>query len=259
MGFFETYLRLKDCYFEKTLKNRKDKNGKDKNGDLDNLNKLDDMQFRNFLIESKGKTIGLVKLFSDSITRIIMKPQRLLYDEEDFYIGIDLYTNTYYLCCKELMMIDIDLYKAYSSLSNDNDNHDDNIGNDNNIIDNGKVVKYFEDYCDEHLKKYNEKLKFKLYRSRNGIHAFLTSRLSNYKSDFDINMQLNIGSDFYYVVYSHLRGWSVRLNRKKNERNNELYEYIGDVGNGEPIERLEKIVDLHIKLTKTFANVGNTK
>ena len=131
-------------------------------------------------------------------------------------------------------MIDIDFYK-----------------NDRTEIKTEDIINNFKLYC----QKYPE-LKFRLYSSRNGIHGFLISHEGTYATDKFLKMELDLESDFYYVVYSYLRGWSVRLNKKEKDTKDILYEYICDIGEGHEIQHLTQLVDLHIKLVDVFKNTG---
>ena len=67
-------------------------------------------------------------------------------------------------------------------------------------------------------------------------------------------MMLDLKCDFYYTVYCYLRGWSVRLNKKRKDTQDELYQYIGTVGTGKEDDQLVKLVNLHINLVPVFAN-----
>lgn len=183
--------------------------------------------FREMLLAEHGKTIEMIKAMAPSLAGAIRKPQRLLHDDEDYYVAIDSMTDTFYVCYRELLMIDIDFYKDMSTIE--------------------LMVDHFKDYCAKH-----PGLKFKLYKSRNGIHGFLVSRRSKYTDEQTLALQLDLQSDFYYVVYSYLRGWSVRLNKKATDTKDELYEYLCDVGDGLADEHLLKLVNLHLELVIVF-------
>lgn len=65
--------------------------------------------FRHFVLQKIGKTIDTVKIMAPYFLNcVVMKPQRLLFDHQNFYISLDYVTNTYYACFKDLTMIDID-------------------------------------------------------------------------------------------------------------------------------------------------------
>ena len=163
--------------------------------------------FTKFIIDNEDPVIS-VKILSYVMSHSLLKPQRLLLDDDDYYVAIDMYTNTYYICYRDLMMIDIDRYKS----------KDDTTDTLNDI----KVK----------LSNYPE-LFFRIYSSRNGYHIFVINKSMNYKSDESIKLMYDLGCDYYYIVYSYLRGWSVRLNKKKGEENiDKLYSWVGDVVKG---------------------------
>lgn len=181
-------------------------------------------EFRKFLQNEKVKDPQVVVELSSLIRSHICKPQRLISDNPNYYIAVDLITNTYYICYKELMMIDIDYYKS-------------------EVID---IPKLLDNYKNEF---------FRIYKSRNGIHIFLTSKKMNYYDSESIAIMLDLECDFYYSVYSYLRGFCVRLNKKKGE-DSQLYSLIMTFGEGKEDKELGKLVDLHIKMVDVFNNVG---
>jgi hypothetical protein len=189
---------------------------------------LKDSEFRRFIIEKSGRTVATVKLLAPSVLKILQKPQQLIYDDNEYYIAIDTYTYTYYVCYKRLMMVDIDFYK--------DDGEED--------------LSVIEEYCKRH-----KELKFRIFKTRNGYHAFLVSEPMDYRSDKAIEMMLDLGCDFYYTIFVYWRGWSVRLNRKKNEnRDIDMYEELASIGEGNVDDTLDKLVILHINLMKIFQN-----
>lgn len=185
---------------------------------------------RDLVLLEEGKTAESVQMMARSMRKTTPRPQRLLHDDENYYVTIDLTTSTYYVCYKTLMMVDIDFYKKESG-----DNQQ-------------EIIEMLTSYSKEH------DCRFKIYRSRNGAHAFLTSKESDYKDPKDLQMMLDLGCDFYYTVYSNLRGWAVRLNRKLNE-DVMKYTYICDIGDAPAIPLLEQLTELHINLVPVFQDV----
>lgn len=167
------------------------------------------------LVTKKGKSAEVVAKLAENITRVVCKPQRLLHDDPNYYIAIDMATNTYYICYKNLMMIDIDFYKDLTWTA---DQHETNSKvNANQVLD--KLAWY----------SFTKDLGFMIYKSKGGLHVFVTSSEQNYKDLESIQLMLDVGCDFYYAVYSHVRGWSVRLNRKIKE-DVMKYDYIDTIG-----------------------------
>ena len=78
---------------------------------------LDDASFRKFLLHQTGRTPELVKTIAPALQSKILKPQQLLHDDDDYYIATDMVTNTYYVCYRNLLMVDIDFYKDEQTLT----------------------------------------------------------------------------------------------------------------------------------------------
>ncbi len=196
-----------------------------------------DPSYRKKVILKAGHAVQTVLMIAPVLLPRIIKPQQLIQDDPDYYIAIDQVTNTYYVCYRTLMMIDVDWYK------------DDN---ETSIDDRQKLtIQKIKDYCAD-----NPQLCFRLYSSQGGLHAFLTSQESHYRDPLAIQMMLDLTTDFYYVVHCYLRGWSVRLNKKKVDMKDELYQYIDTVGSGQEIQHLVNLTQLHINLVPVFIGVG---
>ena len=224
------------------------------------LKKLQDRGFSKFLISHEDPTVS-VKLLAHVMRHSILKPQRVLVDDDDYYVAIDLVTNTYYICYRNLLMIDIDRYKQE--------------GIDDALADIRSKLTNYPQYA------------FRIYESRNGYHLFVLNQGFDRKSDEAIRLMYEVGCDFFYIVYSYLRGWSVRLNRKQGEDSENLYTWVGDVvlgqwmpahtftgpepeeksplpdpsviqslGHWAPTERMIALTDLHLQLTEVFREVG---
>lgn len=184
-----------------------------------------------------------------SLIRSMVKPQRLIQNDPDYYIAADLRTNTYYICYRNLMMIDIDFYKVSVHSSEQDKVQVDSPDYQSTI---NKRLEFLLDLAEDYALL--KGLRFRVYRSRNGIHLFLISRSADRKNLADLQVMLDLDCDFYYTVYSYLRGWSVRLNRKLKEETMS-YQYLRDLGDEKPIEHLEKLVDLHLRLVEVFRGV----
>lgn len=230
--FYNSFIEILNDDFDELDEKLDEKSDEKSDNNLDE--KLSDSRFRVYLIKERGKTVELVKLITPSLINHIKKPQQLLHDDLEYYIAIDIYTNTYYVCYKRLMMIDIDFYKSDIQQNID------------------EIITIFTDYAKQH------KLRFRLYKSRNGVHGFLISEFGDYKSDKYIQMMLDLQCDFYYIIYSYIRGWSVRLNKKAVEEEMS-YNFICDVGDSPTISLLENLTNLHINLLDVFKNVAPSK
>jgi hypothetical protein len=210
---------------------------------------LRDRNFSQFYRQQEDSYTA-VTVMAEVLHHSLLKPQRLLLDHQDYYVAVDLLTNTYYQCFRDLLMVDVDRYKS--------DREEDTL----------TVLK-------DRLKQLPH-LFFRVYASRNGYHLFLVNQTRDYRSEAAIRLMEQLGSDFYYMVYSYLRGWSVRLNKKKGEEaSDQLYQWVGDSvagvfleaapGATAPLEfpplpeeltpnpRLLRLVQMHLDLTELFS------
>lgn len=192
-----------------------------------NLNPLD--------YKDKQNTFQTIEELTPTFEKLITKPQELIHDAEDYYIARDILTNTIYMCTKSLMMLDIDLFKLEGKCRSE------------------RILQTLGD--SDYL--------FKVYKTRNGYHAFCTSHHLDFKSKETIELMISLECDFFYAFYAYLRGYCVRLNRKwdeymyymNNRKRNDvplIYEYVGTYGNGQSKANLESLVELHFQLVKDY-------
>ena len=207
--------------------------------------KLKHSNFRKFVINKKGMNYDTILFLLNTLRNAMIRPQRLLTDNNNFYIACDMLTNTYYICYKELMMIDIDFYKDGGNIGD----VDSNIGDvDSNIE--SKINKIAEMFVRD--VKSNPGNCWMLYRTRGGIHAFLVSKKMKYSDKSSCEYMIKLKCDFNYVIYSYLRGWCVRLNRKQKDVEI-ITSFITQIGNPAMIDKgLLKLTELHIKMIKVF-------
>jgi hypothetical protein len=158
---------------------------------------------------------GVIKI-APKLMQNMKKPQQLIETTEDYYLAFDIFSDYNYICFKELMMIDIDIKKYFIT--------------DNFIKSN---FSSYSDYC------------FSIYKSKNGYHVFCISKRFNYRSKEFILFMLENLCDYYYCVFSYIRGCSVRLSKKEGETGT-LYTHLGIFGNTELIDKkLLDLVELH--------------
>jgi hypothetical protein len=198
---------------------------RDKNRDK-NKNRNKDIiaipDFRKFLVAKYGLTYELVKIFSESLLSSVLKPQRLIEDNDNYYVAVDMFTNTYYICYSNLLMIDIDNkedkeYKSIIELLPDN-------------------------------------FAYRIYETTRGYHIFIINKKFSDKEDM-INTMIGIGSNFIidieYVTFCYIRGCCVRLNKKENEENF-CYKQIPFNNKIEEDAEIVKLVDKHIEYCKLY-------
>ena len=192
-------------------------------------------KFRKFIINKQGTSLVTLKMFRDSLATTVQKPQRCLYDDRDWYLAIDTYTSTFYVCYRNLMMIDID------------------YGKGNEYTDSGEIVTRLTAYCEK-----NPEVLMDIYQSRKGVHVFMIHQTYDYHDDSSLELMLELGCDFYYVIYASLRGWSVRVNAKLGEQI-PIYTHLTRIGTGKPTHELECLVQLHVNFLPVFSNVMESK
>lgn len=197
--------------------------------------RIRDSSFRKFLVQKKGQTLETLHLLRESLAVTIQKPQRCLYDELDWYLAIDTYTSTFYVCYRDLMMVDID------------------YGKGNTYETSEEVLAMLRTYAEAHTEVLMD-----VYASGKGVHVFLLHRNYDYHRDSDLQVMLDMGCDFYYTIYTSLRGWSVRVNAKVGETQ-PIYRSLGRIGTGTPIPQLESLVKLHLNFLLTFQGVEPSK
>ena len=187
-------------------------------------------KFRNFVIDTRGKTIPTIRFLQLPLAHSVKKPQRCLYNDTDYYLALDTYSKTYYICFKQLLMIDID------------------IGKKNHFTSREEYLDFIRSWCEKH-----PEFLFKVYKTRNGLHLFAVHETFDYQDDETLQLMIDLHCDFYYIIYSSLRGWSVRLNKKMGEQE-EMYEFIENIGKGREDIQLGKLVELHKLFSNLFAD-----
>lgn len=103
----------------------------------------------------------------------------------------------------------------------------------------------YEELCN-HLKLF-DKYRFRIYKSYEGFHVFIISDPIHYNSERCMVLSKAILSDIHYNIFCSKTGFKVRLTAKPGRKEDKLYEYISDVGNGETNELCEYLIKIHDK------------
>jgi hypothetical protein len=160
--------------------------------------------------------------FANSNVKILIRPQILSKNTEDYYIAFDTLMRRDYICFKEMLMLDIDCHDSY-------------------IFTDLFVTRYFDSFGD---------MCFAIHKSTNGYHVFVVSRKFRYDSKESIKFMLQNFCDFLYCCHSYTRGYSVRLSLKKNEKK-PIYMDLGIHGNKKLID------DKLLKYTKMILTLSS--
>lgn len=189
-------------------------------------------------VAKNGVNIEIIEKTKKSLLNSISKPQHLIESNSDYYIAVDMYTCTYYICFKELMMIDIDFGKSVNEIQD--------------------IYKYLESVAD---KKNNA---IKIYKTLHGYHLFLVDQPRIYSDRQNIILMNSLGCDYYYSIYSYLRGYSIRLNRKNYQadlnKSSNIYTYVGLFGNNEIVNsELDELTNIHYDSIKKYQNISCSK
>lgn len=198
---------------------------------LEHISKNLTKDFKSINFDVLPKTTITIKQIAPILLDSIKCDQELLKSTDDYYVARDISTNVIYICFKELLMIDIDQQKNSQTFT------------DNSILDHFN----FPDKC------------FHIFKSNNGYHVFCISQPFIYRNEETSQFMLDNFCDFYYCVFSYIRGFSVRLNKKFNEYEvSQLYIDLGVTGNKESIDpRLQTLVHKHISLVNKYKDTLN--
>lgn len=168
----------------------------------------------------------------------------LIEDTEDYYVALDQKTHTFYVAYRDLCLIDLDLHKLDQGLHL------------NTAAVSQDQVTTFDVYqwCCDHF-PHNQSA-IEIYRSLHGYHLFLVDRPRPHDSLEQVSYMKSHGCDYYYAVFSYLRGYCVRLNKKQyKEELDPIYQYCGFWGKQKNInQRLHCLTKYHFQLTERFRN-----
>ena len=116
---------------------------------------------------------------------------------------------------------------------------------------------------DEYIINYFSKKKesFRIFKSINGYHVFCTSKKFKYRSKESLEFMLNNMCDKYYCMYSYLRGYCVRLNKKFDEecldKNTKIYKLLAIINKNNELPEQKKKLQLIDKLLYKYNNEYN--
>ena len=214
--------------FHKSFLNliNENKNGSSEFG-IDELtlqyNQLKNNINHNFNYDILPKTSDTIFKIAPFFIPKIKKEQELLKTHNDYYMARDLTDNIIYLCFKNLMIIDID----------------------KTTLNQTEIIDLFSKYTSNSFTIYSN--------NNNNYHIFCTSKLTDYRNKNTIEFMLNNHSDFYYTIFSYIRGFCVRLNNKFIG-DSSTYKFVCHINHHNSIEYLNSLVLLHEKLINKYKN-----
>jgi hypothetical protein len=188
--------------------------------------RVSDLDYKKINFDTLPKTTDTVIRVAPFLLQAMKKEQCLDTSTQEYYIATDVPTNTKYICYRNLLMIDIDNKHGNS---------------------------YTEDFILKHFSNIPCST-FSIFKSVQGYHVFCISHKFDYRNVQTMQFMIDNFSDFYYCVYSYIRGFSVRLNRKFNEPNNKsLYIDLGVFGDNLCIQQdLVDLVNIHVTAAEQF-------
>ena len=136
----------------------------------------------------------------------------------------------YYLVFYDLLMVDIDNNDLVPSLNNAQ------------LITPDSTSNYINN-LDIQLKLYG--LTARVYQTYNGYHIFITSHNINHKSLEAQRLMAALHCDIYYMTFSYLNGFKVRLNPKMRDDEYIAANYIATIGCQNEDNELVKLLTLH--------------
>jgi len=169
-----------------------------------------------------------------------------IYEQEDINFGYDINGGVLTMCTQEILMIDFDYKDGFT---------------------NEKAIKYVKEFTDFLYTKYKYEMLFAMYKTDRGIHAFLVNRLFHFTSPEALKIMIDLCSDPYYIGYSEVRGFCIRLSAKiKNFDKSEIKKIINDefislpyeeflIGYGKPLKYIENVLNFHIVMINILKQI----
>ena len=123
------------------------------------------------------------------------------------------------------------------------------------VIRNSTLAQIKELAYSEHYKDYA----FRIFKTTRGYHIFCISQHFDYKNKNTIRFMLANFCDYYYVVYTFIRGFCVRLNPKFHETC-PIYSDLGIFGDPDLIDdSIDSVVKSHLLLCDDYTIVRSPR
>jgi hypothetical protein len=168
----------------------------------------------------------------------------IAYEQEDLVVAMGFKNNVWSLCVRDVLMIDFDFKEG---------------------IDRKNAIKIITRYTNTKHKE-GEDLLFEMFDTDRGVHAFLVNKPMSHRAPEAIQMMVDLDNDPYYIGFSKIRGFCMRLNAKITPHLDltELQDRIDQefiskpfvesryIGYGIPDPYIEKVLALHTSLIHWF-------
>lgn len=190
----------------------------------------------------KSSTFELIRKNSEYFTDVFIIPHDLIYDNSSYFIIENLATHIQYICYENVLIVEINFNEIF------------------NKKDDNKILLYFGKKISEHLTEHQKRLRFQIFRSPTGYHAFLINCKADFRNREDIELMLKFGCDPYQVMGAYLRGWQAQVSPNSNETllgplKNKRYVQIGDVGYG----TVDQDIDNQVRILLNMSDFINKK
>jgi len=93
--------------------------------------------------------------------------------------------------------------------------------------------------------KSHRQYRFRLYKTYNGYHVFITSELINYRDQIIFNLTRELKADIHYTLFAYKTGFKIRLNAKKDRNEPFVSKYITDIGLIPMHDMCKKLIKIH--------------
>jgi hypothetical protein len=168
----------------------------------------------------------------------------IAYEQGDLVVAMGLMNNVWSLCVRDVLMIDFDFKDS---------------------ITREQAIKIITKYTKTKHQEGTDLL-FEMFDTDRGVHAFLVNQPMSHTDPEAIQMMIDLDNDPYYIGFSKIRGFCMRLSPKIDHQLTleELYDHLDKefiskpfvqsryIGYGTVDPYIEKIIALHTSLINWF-------
>ena len=97
-----------------------------------------------------------------------------------------------------------------------------------------------------------EDFRFRIYKTHNGFHVFVTSLLISHNEELAYELMTNLKCDHYYISFSYKLGYKIRLSTKMGRDEKSISKYLKDMGTVEPDPKCIELIAVHDRYIKEF-------